>query len=164
MSTSQVIGVPNEWWVMMIMMAKWYSGTLGPKVSQHLSYRWGKTPINLTQETCPNRGSNLGTLHDRRACCRLAHSGGQGKVKKSGIWVHVLSKNHKNQLMAISVSLLACHRLAHEQHWLFLSCIITDDEKCCFYADVRKRKEWLSLNKRRICRKCSNFSTWHSIS
>ena len=29
---------------MMITTAKWYSGTLGPKVSWHLSYRWGKTP------------------------------------------------------------------------------------------------------------------------
>ena len=28
----------------MIMMAKWYLGTLGPKASWHLSYRWGKTP------------------------------------------------------------------------------------------------------------------------
>ena len=28
-STSQVIGARNEWWVRMIMMAKWYSGTLG---------------------------------------------------------------------------------------------------------------------------------------
>ena len=25
-------------------MVKWYSGTLGPKASWHLSYRWGKTP------------------------------------------------------------------------------------------------------------------------
>ena len=39
---------PNEGWVMMIMMAKWYSETLGPKASWHLSYRWGKTPKNLT--------------------------------------------------------------------------------------------------------------------
>ena len=31
----------------------------------------------LTQESCPNRGSNPGPLRDRRACCRLAHSGGQ---------------------------------------------------------------------------------------
>ena len=30
----------------------------------------------LTQETCPDWGSNPGLLHDRRACCRLAHSGG----------------------------------------------------------------------------------------
>ena len=30
---------------------------------------------NLTKETCPDRGSIPGPLHDRRAC-RLAHSGG----------------------------------------------------------------------------------------
>ena len=31
---------------------------------------------NLTQETCPDRGSNPGPLRDRRACYRLAHCGG----------------------------------------------------------------------------------------
>ena len=31
---------------------------------------------NLTQETCPDRGSNPGLLRDRRACYRLLHSGG----------------------------------------------------------------------------------------
>ena len=31
---------------------------------------------NLTQETCPDRGLNPGPLRDRRACYRLAHSGG----------------------------------------------------------------------------------------
>ena len=31
---------------------------------------------NLTEETCPDRGSNPGPLRDRRACCRLAHSDG----------------------------------------------------------------------------------------
>ena len=31
---------------------------------------------NLTQETCPDWGSNPGPLHDRCTCCRLAHSGG----------------------------------------------------------------------------------------
>ena len=31
---------------------------------------------NLTQETCPDRGSIPGPLRDRRACCRLANSGG----------------------------------------------------------------------------------------
>ena len=35
-----------------------------------------KPQKNLTQETCPDRGSNPGPLHDRRACCRLVHSGG----------------------------------------------------------------------------------------
>ena len=32
---------------------------------------------NLTKETCPDRGSNPGPLRDRRACYRLAHSGGE---------------------------------------------------------------------------------------
>ena len=31
---------------------------------------------NLTQETCPDRGSNLGPLRDKRACYHLLHSGG----------------------------------------------------------------------------------------
>ena len=31
---------------------------------------------NLTQESCPDRGSNPGSLRDRRACYRLFHSGG----------------------------------------------------------------------------------------
>ena len=35
---------------------------------------------NLTQEICPDRGSNPGPLRDKRACCRLAHSGGQNNV------------------------------------------------------------------------------------
>ena len=35
-----------------------------------------KPRINLTQETCPDRGSNPGPLRDRRACYRLSHSGG----------------------------------------------------------------------------------------
>ena len=30
---------------------------------------------NLTQETCPDRGSNPGPQRDRRACYRLFHSG-----------------------------------------------------------------------------------------
>ena len=31
---------------------------------------------NLTQETCPDRGSNPGPLRDKRACYHLPHSGG----------------------------------------------------------------------------------------
>ena len=31
---------------------------------------------NLTQETCPDRGSNPAPLRDRRACYHLFHSGG----------------------------------------------------------------------------------------
>ena len=32
-----------------------------------------KTRKNLTQETCPDRGSNPGPLRDRHACYRLFH-------------------------------------------------------------------------------------------
>ena len=32
---------------------------------------------NLTQENCPDRGSNPGSLRDRRACYRLLYSGGR---------------------------------------------------------------------------------------
>ena len=31
---------------------------------------------NLTQESCPDRGSNPGPLRDKRACYHLLHSGG----------------------------------------------------------------------------------------
>ena len=34
-----------------------------------------KTPKNLTQETCSDRGSNPGALHDRHTCYRLLHTG-----------------------------------------------------------------------------------------
>ena len=36
-----------------------------------------KPQKNLTQETCPDWGSNLGPLCDKRACYHLLHSGGQ---------------------------------------------------------------------------------------
>ena len=49
-------------------------GPYGPKASWHSSYRWGKTPKNLTQETCPDRGSNPGPLRDKRACYHLGFS------------------------------------------------------------------------------------------
>ena len=35
-----------------------------------------KARKNLTQETCPDWGSNPGPLRDRRACYHLLHSGG----------------------------------------------------------------------------------------
>ena len=35
-----------------------------------------KPQKNLTQETCPDRGSNLGLLHDKCTCYHLLHSGG----------------------------------------------------------------------------------------
>ena len=62
-----------EWW---LQQPNDIRGPWGPKVSWHLSYRWGKTLINLTQETCPDRGSNPGPLRDKRACYHLLHSCG----------------------------------------------------------------------------------------
>ena len=78
----------------------------------------------------------------------MQHLHSMGKVKKSGIWVpQALSQNHKNQRVAICAPLLARHRLAHEQHRPFLSCIVIGDEKWCLYANIRKRKKLLSPNK-----------------
>ena len=47
-----------------------------------MSYRWGKTPKNLTQETFPDWGSKPGTLCVRRACYHLVHSGGLWTLPK----------------------------------------------------------------------------------
>ena len=52
-------------------------GTNVAKISWHLSHSWGKTPRNLTQETCPEQGSNLGLLRDKCTCYHLLHSDGQ---------------------------------------------------------------------------------------
>ena len=61
----------------MIMMAKWYSGTLGGlKLPDICLIGEEKPRKNLTQETCPDRGSNMGPLRDKRACYHLLHSGG----------------------------------------------------------------------------------------
>ena len=40
-----------------------------------------KNQNNLTQETCPDRGSNPGPLRDRHACYRLFNSGAYADVK-----------------------------------------------------------------------------------
>ena len=37
---------------------------------------------NLTQETCPDRGSNPGPLRDKHACYHFLHSGGPVPGKK----------------------------------------------------------------------------------
>ena len=46
---------------------------------------------NLTQETCPDWGSNPGPLHDRCACYRLAHSGHTSKLIGDGIKVSIFN-------------------------------------------------------------------------
>ena len=63
--------------IRMIMMAKLFSGNhVGLKLPE-ICLTGEKKPKNLTKETCPDRGSNLDPLRNRRACYRLLHSGGQ---------------------------------------------------------------------------------------
>ena len=75
-STSKVIGARNE------MMMDDYDGQmifgelLGLKLPDIRLTDEEKPRKNLTQETCPDRGSNPGPLRDKRACYHLFHSGG----------------------------------------------------------------------------------------
>lgn len=92
---------------------------------------------------------------DHSTIVRHLHS--MGKVQKSGVWIpHALSPNQKNQRVAICASLLARHQLARDQHRPFLSNIVTGDEKWCLYINIRKRKEWLSPNKKATPRTKAN--------
>ena len=99
---------------------------------------------------------------DHSTIVRHLHS--MGKVQKIGCmgttWFQPKPQKSAGGHMCISVS---CHLLTHEQHRPSLPCIVTGDEKWCLYTNIRKIKEWLNLNNRRICRKCSNFSIWHYI-
>ena len=75
-STSQVIGARNE-----MMMDDYYGQMIfGDLVGLNLPdiclTGEEKPRKKLTQETCPDRGSNPGPLHDKRACYHLFYSGG----------------------------------------------------------------------------------------
>ena len=76
-STSQVIGASNE------MMMDDYDGQMifgdlvGLKLPDIRPTGEEKPRKILTQEPCPDRGSNPGPLRDKRACYHLFHSGGQ---------------------------------------------------------------------------------------
>ena len=50
----------------------------------------------LTQETCPDQGSIPGPLRDRRACCRLAHSGGLGSWGRPGTLMGCCANDDEN--------------------------------------------------------------------
>ena len=76
-STCKVIGARNE-----MMMddydSQWYLGIDRAYVFLTFALQLRKNPEkNLTQETCPDRGSNPGPLHDKHTCYHLFHSGGQ---------------------------------------------------------------------------------------
>ena len=56
-------------------MAKCYSGKHGGLELPVICLTGEENPRkNLTQETCSDRGSNPGPLHDRRTCYRLLHT------------------------------------------------------------------------------------------
>ena len=57
-------------------------GTLWAEIFPTFLLQVKKNPQNLTQETCPDRGSNPGPLRDKRACYRLLHSGGHNLIKQ----------------------------------------------------------------------------------
>ena len=64
-------------WRPLLMNGQMIFGDLGGlKLSDICLTGEEKPRKNLTQETCPNRRSNLGPLHDRHTCYHLAHSGG----------------------------------------------------------------------------------------
>ena len=75
-STSQVIGARNE------LMMDDYDGQMifgdrvGLKLPDIRLTGEEKPQKNLTQETCPDQGSNPGPLRDKHACYHLFHSGG----------------------------------------------------------------------------------------
>ena len=158
----------------------YWDNTVGESTARKLFSRFKENLFDFSDTQCSGRTSGydedrVNTLihNDTRQCTRellnvmnCDHSTivqdlhSMGKVKKSGAWVpHALSQNHKKQWVSIYASLVARHRLAREQHRPLLSCIFTGDEKWCLYANIRKRKEWLSPNKRRIYQKFSSFST-----
>ena len=79
-STSQVIGSRNE----MIMDDDGqmiFGDLMGLKLPGIRLTGEEKPRKNLSQETCPDRGSISEPLRDRRACYHLFHSGGQYEVR-----------------------------------------------------------------------------------
>ena len=81
MHTKHTLSHPNkanmEWW---LRRPNDIRGPWGPKVSWHLAGE-EKPRKNLIQETCPDRGSNPGSLRDKRACYHLLHCGGLHKFR-----------------------------------------------------------------------------------
>ena len=52
---------------------------------------------NLTEETCPDWGSNPGPLRDKRACYHLLHSGGLLRNSKFLIFSHETTLNFRGR-------------------------------------------------------------------
>ena len=82
-STSKVIGARNE------MVMDDYDGQMifgdlmGLKLPDIRLTGEEKPRKNITQETCPDRGSNPGPLRNKRACYHLFHSGVFNQVNQT---------------------------------------------------------------------------------
>ena len=62
-----------------------------------------------------------------------------GKVEKFGTWVpHELSPGNKIQRMSTCASLLS-----RQHNEPFLERIVTGDEKCVLYVNMRRKRQWL---------------------
>ena len=78
--TSKVIGARNEMMIDDFDGQMIFGDLVGLKLPDIRLTGEEKPRNNLTQETCPDRGSNPGPLRDKRACYHLFHSGGQRYV------------------------------------------------------------------------------------
>ena len=63
---------------------------------------------NLTQETCPDWGSNPGPLHDKRACYHLLHSGGRNfystyNHSRAPVWCMVSTSDYHQEILGIKL-------------------------------------------------------------
>ena len=72
---------------------------------------------NLTQETCPDRGSNPGPLRDKRACYHLLHSAGQIKAQNRILSIFTIDEIIKAG--GVSQYLLYGHKLIHRPFFVF---------------------------------------------
>ena len=64
---------------------------------------------NLTQQTCPDRGSNPGPLLDRSACYRLSHSGGSTLFSNSTYFFEkreIFRKKFKEYFRSVDLTIL----------------------------------------------------------
>ena len=129
-------------------------------VQEDLPGVWWRSFKHINPLWCTSVCSRTGKcdelwLFDHRATFTF-----RGKVQKSGVWVpHALkpkpqkSANGHTYMSAFSLSISSWATSIipiRYRYW---------DEKWCLYASIREKKEWLGPNKRRTCRKCSNFST-----
>ena len=63
-------------------------------------------------------------------------------AKKLGVWVpYELSENNKENRLQIASQHLTCHQATCGHKQCFLYQIITGDEKCCLYINMKQRKE-----------------------